>query len=206
MQPSMMTKQNLKGEVLTLLMFRILLQLNPKQLFLVQFCPFYLLQSTSVHFGLTRSVRSYSIYFDLIQSYPSIWCTSVHSVYFGIFRPLRSYSVHFSPIRTYSFQCDPFSPLGPIRSTSVQIGLIRSHTFHSVYLVQFSLFQSARSLSSYSVQFGPSVQLVQFGPHLSIWFTSVQFGLIRSFSVNFGPLRFIQSTFVHSVHFGLIGP
>ena len=190
MQPSMMTKQNLKGEVLTLLMFRILLQLNPKQLFLVQFCPFYLLQSTSVHFGLTRSVRSYSIYFDLIQSYPSIWCTSVHSVYFGIFRPLRSYSVHFSPIRTYSFQCDPFSPLGPIRSTSVQLGLIRSHTFHSVYLVQFSLFQSARSLSSYSV-------------HQSNWFNLVHicpFGLLQSNLVLFGPFQSI------SVHFNSFSP
>ena len=192
MQPSMMTKQNLKGEVLTLLMFRILLQLNPKQLFLVQFGPFYLLQSTSVHFGLTRSVRSYSIHFDPIQSYPFIWCTSVHSVYFGIFGPIQSTSVLFSPLQ---FNSDLFGPIRSIQSTwsnSVHISPTRSN---SVPYIPFSLLGLDQSISVCSVTqflFGPSVQLVQFGPHLSIWFTSVQFGLIRSFSVNFDRLWIIQ--------------
>ena len=190
MQPSMMTKQNLKGEVLTLLMFRILLQLNPKQLFLVQFGPFYLLQSTSVNFGLIPSI---SIQFSLIRPFGALLSIPSTSVLFSalqsnsdIFGPMRSIqstwsnSVHISPTRSNSVPYIPFSLLGPVQSISV------------CSVTQFL--------------FGPSVQLVQFGPHLSIWFASVQFGLIRSFSVNFGPLRFIQSTFVHSVHFGLIGP
>ena len=182
MQPSMMTKQNLKGEVLTLLMFRILLQLNPKQPFLVQFSPFYLLRSTSVLLGLFGLIPSISIQFSLFRPFGPLLSISSTLVYLVQIGPLQSNSDLFGPLR--SIHSSWFN--------SVQLSLIRSPIFYSVHLVQFGPFQSARSLSSYSVQFGPSVQLVQFGPHLSIWFTSVQFGLIRSFSVNFDPLWFIQ--------------
>ena len=191
MQPSMMTKQNLKGEVLTLLMFRILLQLNPKQPFLVQFGPFYLLRSTSVLLDLFGLIPSISIQFSLFCPFGPLLSISSTSVYLVQISPLQSYSVQFRLIQSnaiHSLYLVQFGPYQFIKFSSVQLGLTRSPIFHSVHLVQFGSFQSGRSLSSYSVQFGPSVQLVQFGPHLSIWFTSVQFGLIRSFSVNFNRL------------------
>ena len=122
----------------------------------------------------------------------------LNSVQFGLFNPLRFYSVH----------------LGSIRSILILFG---SHWFYLAHSVLFDLLWlysihigSIQSIRCYSVQFASiwssSVHSVQFA---SIWSSSVHsvhFGLfgpyssysihissIRSYSVQFGPIRCIRS-------------
>ena len=106
-------------------------------------------------------------------AFQSIW--SIQST-FVLFGPIWSYSVLFGPFCPIWFYLVPFGPIIYIQSTLVLLGWLWPYSV---------LISPCRSISLYCLS-----TLVLFSP-------------LRSFSVHFNSIRFIQFTLVHSVLFSL---